>query len=68
MSDCSSLATEAKTSGKYQHFQVKFFVFQGPATIMRYHRNRTCSLTGENGKENCGKMLHFLEHLNVQGK
>ena len=23
---------------------------------------------GKNGKENCGKMLNFIEHLNVRGK
>ena len=40
-----TLATEAKTSGKYHHFQVKFYVFKGPPTIMRFHRNGTCSLT-----------------------
>ena len=32
-----TLATEAKTSGKYHHFQVKFYVFKGPATIVRSH-------------------------------
>ena len=62
-----TLATEAKTSGKYHHFQLKFFVFKGPATITRSHRNRKCSSTGKNGKGNCGKMLHFIEHLNVRG-
>ena len=63
-----SLPVFAKTSGKYHHFQVKCYVFKGPATIMRSHRNRTSSLMGENGKGNCGKMLHFIEHLNVRGK
>ena len=53
-----TLATEAKTSGKYHHFQVKFYVFKGPATIMRSHRNRKRE----------GKMLHSIEHLNVQGE
>ena len=47
-----TLATEAKTSGKYRHFQVKFYVMKGPATIVRSHRNGKCSLTGENGKGN----------------
>ena len=66
---CSwDIATEAKTCGKYHHFQVKAFVFKGPATIMRSHRNRTCPLTGENKKGNCGKILHFIEHLNVRGE
>ena len=63
-----TLATEAKTSGKYHHFQVKCYVFKGPATIMRSHRNRKCSSMGKNGKGNCGKMLHFIEHLNVRGE
>ena len=63
-----TLATEAKTSGKYHHFQVKFYVFKGPATIMGAHRNRKCSSTGKNGKGNCGKMLHFIEHLNIRGE
>ena len=40
-----TLATEAKTCGKYHNFQVNFYVFKGPVTIMRSHRNRTCSLT-----------------------
>ena len=55
-----------ETSGKYHHFQVKFDVFKGLATVMRSHRNRKCSSTGKNGKGNCGKMLHLIEHLNVQ--
>ena len=38
---------------------------KGPATIVRPHRNRKCSLTGKNGKENWKKMLHFIEHINV---
>ena len=63
-----TLATEAKTSRKYQNFQVNFYVFKGPATIMRSHRNRKCSSMGKNGKGNCGKMLHFIEHLNVRGE
>ena len=50
------LLTEAKTSGKYHHLQVKFYVLRGPATTMRSHRNRKCSLTGKNRKGNCGKM------------
>ena len=61
-----TLATEAKTSGKYHHFQVKFYVFTGPATIIRSHRNSTCSLTGENEKGNCGKILHIIDHLSVR--
>ena len=35
---------------------------------MRSHRIRKCSSMGKNGKGNCGKMLHFIEHLNVRGE
>ena len=62
-----TLATEAKTSRKYHHFQVKFYEMKGPATIMRSHRNRKCSLMGENWKGNWGKMLHFIEHIKCTG-
>ena len=63
-----TLATEAKTSGKYHHFQVKVYVFKGLATNMGSHRNRKLSSMGKNGKGNYGKMLHFIEHLNVRGE
>ena len=33
------LATVAKTSGKYHHFQVKVYVMKGPTTFMRSRRN-----------------------------
>ena len=62
------LATEAKTSGKYDHFQENFYIFKGSATIMRSHWNRKCFSTGKNGKWNCGKILHLIELLNVRGK
>ena len=33
-----TLPTQAKTSGKYHHFQVKFYIMKATATIVRSHQ------------------------------
>ena len=58
------LATEAKTSGKYQHFQVKFNVIKVPATIVSLQYIETDSVLkrAKTGREMVEKMHHFIQH------
>ena len=49
---CRDVSHRSKNKWEISLFSGKIQVFKGPATIMRSHRNRIYSLTGENGKGN----------------
>ena len=55
----TGLATEAKTSGKYHHFQVKLYVMKGSVTIVRSHRNIKMFFTGKNREGKLRKNASF---------
>ena len=60
ISPFSGNVTSLLNYGSGDHHEISYYFTS--------HRNRKCSSMGKNGKGNCGKMLHFIEHLNVRGE